>query len=93
MIPRFGAYITKTVIDDKEYNSITNIGLRPSFKTKGILVETHIIDFNKNLYGKKVKIKFVSFLRDETKFNSIDELKQQLEQDKTSLFRKEENNV
>ena len=93
VVPRFGAYITKTVIDNKEYSSITNIGLRPSFKTKGILVETHIIDFNKNAYNKKAKIKFVSFLRDETKFNSIEELKKQLEQDKTSLFRKEENNV
>lgn len=85
VIPRFGAYITKTVVNNKEYNSITNIGLRPSFKTKGILVETHIIDFNQNLYGKKAKIKFVSFLRDETKFNSIEELKEQLEKDKTSL--------
>lgn len=93
VVPRFGAYITKTIIDNKEYNSITNIGLRPSFKTKGILVETHIIDFNKNIYGKKAKIKFVSFLRDETKFNSIDELKKQLEKDKTSLYGKEENDV
>lgn len=89
IIPRFGAYITKTVINNKEYNSITNIGVRPSFKTKGILVETHILDFNEKIYGKKATIKFVSFLRDETKFNSIEELKNQLETDILNL-RKDE---
>lgn len=93
VVPRFGAYITKTIINNNEYNSITNIGLRPSFKTKGVLVETHILNFNENVYGKTAKIKFVSFLRDETKFNSIDELKTQLEKDKTSIYGKEEKDV
>jgi len=93
VVPRFGAYITKTVIDNNEYNSITNVGIRPSFKTEGILAETHVLNYNKEIYGKKVTIKFVSFLRDETKFDSIEELKNQLEKDKLSLLRKEEDNV
>lgn len=93
VVLRFGAYVTKTIINNKEYDSITNIGVRPSFKTDGILVETHILNFNQKVYGKNATIKFVSFLRDETKFNTIEELKEQLEKDKLSLQRKEENHV
>ena len=57
------------------------------------MVETHILNFNQKVYGKNATIKFVSFLRDETKFNTIEELKEQLEKDKLSLQRKEENHV
>lgn len=82
IIPRNGAYITKTYIEEKEYKSITNIGTVPSFEDVKFSIETHIINFNQDIYYKKIKIEFLKRIRDEKKFSSIDELKKRLEEDK-----------
>lgn len=78
---RFGVYKTKAVFGGKEYDCITNIGVRPTFETDYVISETFIKSFSGDLYGKRVKIIPVSFLRDEKKFASIDELKKQIELD------------
>lgn len=76
-----GVYITTTIVDDKEYKSITNIGYKPTFNHRGRVLETHIFDFNKDLYNKDICVKFKKFIRDEQKFNSVSELKNRIEKD------------
>lgn len=82
IIPKYGVYYTQTYINDKKYNSITNVGVKPTIK--GIhapLAETHILDFSGNLYGKKIEVEFCRFIRPEMKFLSVDELKRQISRD------------
>ena len=67
------------------YPSITNVGRNPTFKGDGtdnpVKVETHIFDFNADIYGETIRVDFLKFLRDEKKFNGIAELVNQIKQD------------
>lgn len=72
---KFGVYISRVTIDDKQYDAITNIGIRPTFKTDTVGCETFIKDFSGDVYGKQMKTELVKFVRGEQKFSSIDELK------------------
>ncbi len=82
VLPRFGVYASVTVIDKIPYKSVTNIGIRPTFKTDYVLSETHIMDYKGDAYGKRVKIILKAHLRDEIKFSSLEELKSAIEGDK-----------
>ena len=77
IIPSFGIYATKTLVDGVPYVSVTNVGTRPTVSSSGLItVETHIIsdgDFA-DLYGKTVKVQFFKKLRDEKRFDSKEEL-------------------
>ena len=78
----FGVYCTKVQIDNKTYESITNWGQKPTVNYNGNpLIETHILDFNENAYDKNVKIMFYSKVRDEKKFDTIEDLKKQISKD------------
>ena len=81
-IPPNGVYITETFIKGKKLESITNIGSRPTFtiESKNHL-ETHLFDFNEDVYGEHATVEFISRLRDEKKFNSGDELVLQIKND------------
>ncbi len=83
--PKFGVYKTRTFIDEenKFYDSITNFGIKPTFDNSGSkpIFETHLLDFSKNLYHKKIRVEFLDFIRDEKKFSSIEELKNQIKFD------------
>ncbi|EOD00627.1 bifunctional riboflavin kinase/FAD synthetase [Caldisalinibacter kiritimatiensis] len=81
VIPKSGVYKTSTVIDNKTYSSITNIGYKPTFKGTGITIETHIFHFDKYIYDKTIEIRFLDFIRPEKKFNSQDDLIKQIEND------------
>ncbi|TDT61562.1 bifunctional riboflavin kinase/FAD synthetase [Fonticella tunisiensis] len=70
-----GVYITWTYVDGIAYSSISNVGNKPTVGKNERLIEVHIFNFEGNLYNKKIKIEFVEFLREERKFESIDELK------------------
>ena len=78
---KFGVYKTRVSFDNEVYQGITNIGVRPTFELDGITSETHIFDFSGDMYGKNVKIELLEFLRPEVKFNSLKELKKQIEID------------
>jgi len=80
---KFGVYKTRVFVDGKEYEGITDIGIRPTYETDYVISETYIKDFSGDLYGKTVKIEPVRFLRDEIKFSSLEELKKQIEKDIT----------
>ncbi|MBR5562314.1 MAG: riboflavin biosynthesis protein RibF [Clostridia bacterium] len=79
--PRKGVYASATVVDGKEYPSVTNIGLRPSFENEDFRSETCILGFSGNLYGQEIEVKLLDYLRDEIKFGSIDELSAQINTD------------
>lgn len=82
VIPRFGVYATSTLVDGTWRRSITNIGVRPTFeKDVEPSIETYIFDFDGELYGDVLRVRFLHRLRDERKFNGIDELKAQIEKD------------
>lgn len=78
-----GVYATKVEINNKVYNAVTNIGVRPTFEPNQTLprIEAHILDFNQDIYNALARISFITRLRDEIKFNSANELKQQIMED------------
>lgn len=78
---RFGVYKTKIEIENTEFYGITDIGVRPTYKSDYVISETFIKDFSGDLYGKTLRITPVEFLRDEKKFSSLEELKKQIELD------------
>ena len=82
LVPKRGVYHTFTTVDGKTYNSVTNIGVKPTVE-KNIrpLAETHILDFSGDLYGKRVEVGFLGLIREEKKFGSLDELKKQVFED------------
>lgn len=81
VIPKNGVYMTNTIIDNKKYVSATNIGYNPTFDNKNLKFETYILDFNENIYGEMIEIKFIDFIRDDIKFNDVNSLIKQMELD------------
>ncbi|MCL2427013.1 MAG: bifunctional riboflavin kinase/FAD synthetase [Oscillospiraceae bacterium] len=83
LIPSFGVYVTKVYLDDGSENiGVTNIGVRPTVDDSGqVTAETHILDFQRNLYGHQVRVEFYKRIRPETKFNNVNELKAQIHAD------------
>ncbi len=76
--PPRAVYFTVTMIDKKWYYSITNIGHKPTIGENEINIETHILDYDGELYGRKIQIGFLKKLREEKKFKNLEELKGQL---------------
>lgn len=81
VIPKFGVYNSTVVIDGVKYIAATNIGKNPSIENSGLRIESHIINFSKNIYGKKIEIILHDYIRGEVKFDSIDELFVQIRKD------------
>jgi len=83
LLPKNGVYATISNINDKKYFSVTNIGFKPTFNDYIISqsIETHILNFNNNIYKKNITIEFFDKIRDEIKFKNADELKLQISKD------------
>ena len=81
LIPKEGVYIVVIDIDGKTYQGLTNIGYNPTFKNKELSVETYIFDLTVHIVKKKIKINFLSRLRDEITFTSSKELTKQIDKD------------
>jgi riboflavin kinase / FMN adenylyltransferase len=82
VIPRNGVYVTGTLIDGQWRRSVTNVGLRPTFGAESEpSVETFVMNWEGDLYGDVVRVRFLHRLRDERKFNSLDELTNQIGKD------------
>lgn len=75
VVPKLGVYMSRVTVDGRCYNSITNVGVRPTYKTKSIGCETYIKEFNGNLYGKSITTELLCFIRPEQKFEGLKELK------------------
>ncbi|MBE6824405.1 MAG: bifunctional riboflavin kinase/FAD synthetase [Ruminococcaceae bacterium] len=86
--PRFGVYATKVTVNDTTYIGATNIGVHPTVGKVSAVCETHLLDFfGESLYNKRACTKLLKFIRAERKFESIDELKAQIEKDKKAIIR------
>ena len=81
MIPKNGVYIVKSNLDGKVVFGITSIGTNPTVGGNEKTIETHFLDFNKDLYGQKITIEFLKFIREEETFNSIEDLRLAIEKD------------
>jgi len=82
LLPPLGVYATTTEIGGIVHPSVTNIGTRPTVDDSGrVVVETHIFDFNRDLYGQSIRVGFVQRLRDERFFESLDLLRAQIDTD------------
>ncbi len=82
VIPKYGVYATANLIDGKWQRSITNVGVRPTFDSdKEPSIESYIFDFDGDLYGNVLRVRFLHRIRDERKFGGIEELKAQIERD------------
>lgn len=86
--PGVGVYATLVDINGRVFQGITNIGYRPTFENDvQANIETHILDFNQNIYGEKISLAFIQKLRDEQKFSDVDALLAQIERDKAKARR------
>ncbi|HZM63280.1 MAG TPA: bifunctional riboflavin kinase/FAD synthetase [Vicinamibacterales bacterium] len=81
LLPPFGVYATTATIDGAVHAGITNIGVRPTFGETAVTVETHLLRFAGDVYGKRVRLGFVQRLRDERRFEDVDALRAQVEAD------------
>ena len=83
LLPANGVYVTRTLLDGetKSRRSVTNIGLRPTFKGSSLTVETHLLDAPKEFETKRIEIRFWERLREERKFSGPEELKAQIGED------------
>ena len=72
---RYGVYLSKAVIEERELYAVTNVGIKPTVNGKVPMAESHLIDFDGDVYGKNAKVKLLRFLREEKCFCSVDELK------------------
>lgn len=79
--PPNGVYITYCIYNGVKYPSITNVGVKPTIGNYKKNMETHIFNFDKELYGKVIRVEFVKMTREEVKFSSVDELSRQIAKD------------
>lgn len=86
LYPKRGVYAGKCFINDKEYIAMINIGNHPTVgEASKYLIEAHILDFNNDIYGYDIRVRFEYFIRDEIKFDSISSLVEQLKKDETKI--------
>jgi len=81
LVPRTGVYVCQVICDDVCYGGVINIGYNPTFGEQTLVAETHIFDFNRDIYGKPIKVNLITFLRGEEKYNSVKELAAQISLD------------
>jgi len=82
VIPKNGVYAVRVRVDGTWYGGMMNIGIRPTFEGQERTLEVHIFEFDEDIYGQTIQVRFVDRIREEMKFEGIEELKKQLLQDK-----------
>jgi riboflavin kinase / FMN adenylyltransferase len=80
-LPKIGVYVTETVVEGKSYRSATNVGVRPTFDSGRVAIESHLFDFSNNLTAGPMEVRFLKRLRDERKFAGPAELREQVLKD------------
>lgn len=78
LIPAFGVYAAKVFVGDQAYLAVVNVGTRPTVGGSGVTVEPWILDFDGDLYGKRIRVEFYRHLRQERKFESLEALKAEI---------------
>ncbi len=88
LLPGNGVYFVSAFINEKKYYGMANIGFRPTFKEDSEpLLEVHFFDFNSDIYGLKLSVSFIKFIRNEEKFDSVEALRTQLHMDKQKCIK------
>lgn len=80
-LPLPGVYATNTVIKGKRFPSVTNVGSAPTFSENKMIIESHILDFDKDIYSEEIRIAFLKLIRKQQKFSSAHQLAEQLNKD------------
>jgi riboflavin kinase / FMN adenylyltransferase len=80
-----GIYAVKVTLDNITYNGMANIGIRPTLDQHELTIEVNIFEFNRDIYGQELVVHFIDRIRDEEKFNTLDELKGQIAKDKIRI--------
>lgn len=81
LIPAYGVYASVTEVDGVRYPSVTNIGVKPTVGSSGPLSETWIIGYRGDLYGRRIRVSLIEYMRGECKFDSIEQLKEAIHRD------------
>lgn len=81
LCPKRGVYVTQVLYDGKQYGGVSNIGYNPTFGDTSLVAETHIFDFNADIYGRPLKINLLRHLRGEVAFSGIEPLARQIRRD------------
>lgn len=84
MIPRRGVYVTEAVVLATRHGSVTNVGVRPTYGGESLVVETHILDLDADLYGERLELRFLARLRDEMRFPAPEALADQIARDRAA---------
>lgn len=79
VIPRKGVYAAQVCLDGKRYPAVTNVGTRPTVSGKTLNVESWILGYDGDLYGKEITVEFLKFLRPERKFDSLEQMKEEIQ--------------
>lgn len=89
ILPKFGVYATYVTVDGERFRAVTNIGVRPTVNDgeNTVTVESNLIGFCGDAYGKNVGVEFVGYIREETKFSSISDLAAQIAKDRDAVLR------
>ena len=80
-LPIKGVYAVKCTLNDQNLNGIANMGVRPTVGGEKPVLEVHLFEFNENIYSQRIRVKFVEKIRDEKKFDNLDMLKSQIQED------------
>jgi len=86
LLPRSGVYVTETVALASRHPSVTNVGVRPTFSGRELTVESHLLDFDDDLYTERVEVRFLARVRDEMRFESPMELADQIARDRAAAM-------
>ena len=88
LIPANGVYAVNVIVENAIYNGMMNIGYRPTVTDEKVrTIEVHIFDFDYDIYEKEIKVRMITRIRDEIRFNGIDELREQLKKDKLEALK------
>ena len=86
LIPHFGVYVVKSIINQKTVFGMMNIGFNPTVAGEKLSLEVHYFDFDEDLYNQEIRVSILEYLRPEQKFDSVAKLKEQLEKDKNAAL-------
>ena len=82
LLPPNGVYKTEVIVEGRIFEAITNVGCKPTVTDSGqVFIESYLYNFTENIYGKKIEVHCLEFMRKEQKFSNIEELKKQLQKD------------
>lgn len=84
--PKDGVYFTKVYLGKKQYFALTDIGTNPTFENEHLKIETYILDFSEDIYGKEITVEFLEYLRPDYKFDSKEQLIEQMQKDKKKAY-------